>query len=176
MSYLQVMLLKLFFISCLLLLGNMGQLLAQTAVLGRINTEIIVPLSVVETEQMGFGKFVSEMNGGNILLSAGGDRSASGVVRLVDSSYGAGRFVVTGTPGALVAVSLPAQVQIAQSNGRFKMLVDQFSANISAGGKAIDAQSGRLEVSVGATLHVGEAAGNPPGFYTGSYEVVFMYN
>ncbi|WP_321438014.1 DUF4402 domain-containing protein [uncultured Bacteroides sp.] len=152
-------------------------LFAQVGVTGRIKTEIVAPLIVVETEQMGFGKFTSDMGGGTIQLSPQGERTATGSIRLVEGAFGAGKFLITGSLGTLVTLTLPqSPVELRLENGSYTLTVDHFTSDVPIGGKTISKSNGRTEMNVGATLYVGNWSSSPAGFYTGTYEAVFMYN
>jgi len=150
---------------------------AQVGITGRMNTEIVSPLVVIETEQMGFGKFVSDISGGTLQLTASGERIATGSITLLESPVQSGKFTITGLPGKLVAVVLPQQsVKLTLENSNNTLTVDNFTSNFDNTSGVIMNASGRVEVLIGATLYVGNWASNPPGFYTGTYDAVFMYN
>lgn len=166
---------KIFRIVFFVLFGCFSSFLsAQSVVYGRINTEVLAPLIVTETEQIGFGRFVLIADG-SIVLSPDGERTAVGSIQLIESPYGTGKFIVSGVPGNLITVTMPQKVNI-YSNSGYSMIVDDFRSNIPVGGKMVNSTSGKMEVSVGATLRVGNCLINPIGFYSGLYEIVFMYN
>lgn len=167
---------KIFKIVVFLLFGCfLSSLSAQTIAIGRINTEVLAALNVTETEQIGFGRFVTATDGGFVELSPEGDRATRGFIQLIEGSYGAGKFLISGVPGNLVTVTMPQRVDIF-SNGGYSMTVTDFRTNLPAGGKMVDLTTGKMEVSVGATLRVGNNITNPTGFYSGIYDIVFMYN
>jgi len=150
---------------------------AQSSTTGRIKTEIVSPLMVEESTQMNFGRFVSDMAGGTIVLSPQGDKIAGGNILLLDDPVESAVFIIKGAPGTLVAIKLPEiGVKLYSENGFHTLIVDQFVSDMPPGGKIISDIEGRLEVKIGATLHVGDWQSNPPGFYAGTYDVVFMYN
>lgn len=150
---------------------------AQTNVLGKMEVEIAIPVTATETELLNFGRVVPETGGGNIRISAGGERIASGNITLLDDLYSAGRFVVSGMPNSLVSIVLPQTPQkMILANGNSEITVDDFVSDVPVGGQAVRQNDGKAEVGIGATLYIGNGLSNPAGYYSGTYEVVFMYN
>ena len=62
------------------------------------------------------------------------------------------------------------------NNGSQELTVSEFISDLPVGGQVARLSDGRIEVSVGASLYIGNWSNNPAGFYTGTYEVVFLYN
>ena len=152
-------------------------LLAQTNVLGKMEVEVAIPVTAVETELLNFGKVIPEAGGGNIKISANGERTSTGSVTLLDDTYSAGRFVVSGMPSSLVSIVLPQIPQkMILANGSSEITVDDFVSDVPIGGQVVRQNDGKAEVSIGATLYLGNGLSNPAGYYSGTYEVVFMYN
>lgn len=152
-------------------------LVAQTNVTGNIRTEIVTPTTVEETEQLNFGKVVSQTSGGTVQISPENNRVASGNVILTNDVYNAGSFILTDSPNTLVTMVLPQSPQKLHSNkGSGELTVDQFTSNIPSEGKMTNSSDGKLRISIGATLYVGNWSTNPTGIYTGTYEIVFPYN
>ena len=149
----------------------------QGNITGQITTEIIVPLSVCETEQLNFGNIINETGGGKVLISPEGERIVDGEVTATDGLFSAGKFLIVGEPGKLVTVVLPQQsLTITRDKGGEELTVDDFTSDVPEDGTEIEKSSGKAEISIGATLHVGTWAESPEGFYTGSYQVMFSYN
>jgi hypothetical protein len=150
---------------------------AQTSVIGRVETEIAVPVTAVETTLLNFGKVVSQSGGGTIQISPKGERVATGSVVLLDELFSAGKFVLSGVPNGLVSIVLPQTAQkLSLSNGNNEITVDQFTSDVPVGGQIVRQSDGKAEVSIGATMYLGDGLNNPAGFYAGTYEAVFMYN
>lgn len=151
-------------------------LYAQTSVVGRIEAEILTPVSAVETDLLNFGRIIVEVGGGTITLSPFGIRTYTGQVMLIDDTYSTGKFVLGGMPESLVSIVLPSTPQtLRQSTGNRTITVNQFTSDIPSGGQIARKTDGKAEISVGATLYIGGTL-NSTGIYTGSYEVVFTYN
>ncbi|MDP4278211.1 MAG: DUF4402 domain-containing protein [Bacteroidota bacterium] len=150
---------------------------AQSSVTGKMEAEISIPVTAVETELLNFGKIVPETGGGTIKITSGNERTATGDITLLDDVFNAGKFVVSAVPNSLVSITLPQTTQkLTLANGNAEIGVDNFESNVPVGGQVIRQSDGKAEVSIGATLHIGNGLSNPAGFYTGTYEVVFMYN
>lgn len=149
---------------------------AQTSVVGRIEAEILTPVSAVETDLLNFGRLVVENGGGTITLSPYGTRTYTGQVMLVDDNFSSGKFVLAGLPESLVSIILPVMPQtLRQTTGNRTITVSQFTSNIPSGGHIARQSDGKAEINVGATLYVGGVM-DGTGIFAGSYEVVFGYN
>jgi len=150
---------------------------AQNSVLGKMEVEIAIPVTAVETELLNFGRVTPEVGGGSIRISATGERTASGSVTLLDDTYGAGKFIVSGMPNSLFSIVLPQIPQkMILAKGNSEITVNEFVSNIPVGGQVVRQSDGKAEVSIGATLFIGNGLSNPAGYYSGTYQVVFMYN
>ena len=150
---------------------------AQTNVLGKMEVEVAVPVTAVETELLNFGKIIPEASGGSVQISPNGERTASGSIMLMDETFSAGSFTVAGVPNSLVSIMLPQSPQrLTLTNGNSEITVDAFTSNVPVGGQMIRQADGKTEINIGATLLIGNGLSNPAGYYTGTYELVFMYN
>src|SRR5574344_824366 len=69
---------------------------AQTSVIGRVEAELVVPVTAVETDLLNFGKIVVEVGGGSIQITPTGERIISGNVMLTDNEFSSGKFQVSG--------------------------------------------------------------------------------
>lgn len=128
-------------------------------------------IGVATTQPLSFGKFVA--GAGSVTLHPSGARSAGGSVVLLTSDPGqAAQFSVSGDAAATYAVTLPGNGSVVLSNGSSNMPVNGFvsspasSGTLSGGGTQI--------LNVGATLEI--AAGQQPGAYSGSFNVIVDYN
>lgn len=149
----------------------------QTSVIGKMEVELAVPVTAVETELLNFGKIVPEASGGTVQISPKGERTATGSILLMDETYSAGRFTVAGMPNSLVSILLPQTAQqLTLTNGNSEITVDGFTSDVPVGGQVVRQTDGKTEISIGATLIIRNGLSNPAGYYTGTYEVVFTYN
>lgn len=160
-----------------LLLVSAPGLYAQSGVLGRMEVELAVPVTATETELLNFGRIVPEAAGGSVRITPQGERTSSGSITLMDDAYSAGRFTIAGMPSSLVSIVLPQTPQrLVLSSGVTEVTVDEFTSDVPVGGQVVRQSDGKAEISIGATLYIGNGLTNPAGYYTGTYEVVFMYN
>ena len=124
---------------------------------------------------LSFGAFaaVSGYAGGTIVVAPNGSRTApSGGVMLIGSTgISVASFTVTGTPGAVYSISLPANSTVCLSDGNgHAMAVNGCTSAPSATGTLF---SGSQVLGVGATLALGA---NPvPGNYSGGFNVTVNY-
>lgn len=128
--------------------------------------------TVSNNTSLSFGAFTAG-SGGTVNLSAIGARSKTGGVML--SSQGApasaAQFSIGGTASSTVVITLPADGTVTLTDGANTMALNGFVSNPN--GTGIVGGGGTLIVSVGAVLTVGSA--QPPGSYTGSFNVTVDY-
>lgn len=147
----------------------------QVSATGHVFAEVVESLTASETSSLDFGRFAPQTEGGRIMVSATGERSASGTVALGNGTNHAASFLVTGQDDAAFAISLPAgPIYLTNSNNGSQMQVGEWVSNLSSGYGILD--QGVKTVTVGATLFAGDLADNPVGVYSGTYVVTFDYN
>ncbi len=139
---------------------------------GAATAEIVAPITLthVTGATLDFGTFTTGDNGGTIVVTRGGNGSATGDVTLVGGSVeAADQFAVAGDPGRRFSITTGAgQV----SNGAATPVTMDFTTDARAA-HTLDA-AGDASFSVGGTLTV--LGGEPAGVYTGSYAVTVAYN
>lgn len=156
---------------------TVSEIYGQANVFGKMEVEIALPVAASETELLNFGKVLPETGGGTVRVSAQGERVATGNITLVDDVYSSGRFIVSGMPNSLVSVILPQTPQkMVLANSNSEITVDEFVSDIPLGGQLIRQADGKTEVSIGATLYLSNSLSNPAGYYSGTYEIIFLYN
>lgn len=129
-------------------------------------------MTLTSTQALAFGKFVAA-SGGNVTVTPGGARSASGGVILVPSAPGsAAQFIATGTPSLTYAITLPANGVVALTQGSNSMAVNNFTSSPPGVGQL--GAAGTQTVLVGATLSVG--SNQATGSYSGAFTVTVNYN
>lgn len=154
-----------------------GVLRAQANVTAQAFAEVIEALTAQETQQLNFGRFSPETNGGQIVLSPDGTRFANGTVVLASGPHNPGLFTITGAPLANFMIQLPPGPAVLVHQGSSKtMVVDQWTSVPPATTETSTQSNGSQQVSIGATLIVGNMQDNPVGVYTGSFQVTFAYN
>ncbi len=128
--------------------------------------------SITRTADLSFGAFTAG-SGGTVAVAASGLRTRTGGVILVNQggSASAAQFNVSGTGGAVVILTLPADGTVTLSDGSHTMALNTFVS--SPVGLGTLSGGGTLSFSVGATLSVG--ASQPPGSYSGVFSVTVVY-
>ena len=150
-------------LSCLLFFAVSGSAIAQP--------HPPRPINVTVNQNLGFGTFYHGVLGGSVSVSPAGVRSATGdVVLLVSGLYFAAIYRITGPPGTVVSLLNGPDVLLPGSGG------GTLSLHI---GNSIPASPfvltpGPFLVNVGGTLTVGNSAANPPGNYSGTFNITFV--
>jgi len=159
--------------SLVLLLGGAQPTRAANSVSGTVGATALTPISVVEsgTQHMNFGMFVPGTVADTIVLTPAGARSnPGGHVQFLGAGVQADLFTVTGdTNYPTFGITLPSTA-VTIISGANNMTVDTFTSTPSGSGTL---SSGTLNVTVGATLHVG--ANQASGSYSGNYNFTVAY-
>jgi spore coat protein U-like protein len=148
---------------------------------------VIVPIAIAQAEDLDFGKFAPGV-GGTVTVATDGARSASGtILSTIGSSPTAAKFDVTGDSDATYLITLPATVNLADtetSEGGEDMAVTLFSGLDSTSGSVGAGQvetgtlssdaTGAQSIFMGGELAV--AAEQAPGTYTGTVTATVEYN
>jgi len=143
----------------------------QISISGTAVTEIVPLVTVKEITQLNIGKFSSGENGGTITLTPNGTRTASGSVILIDSPYSQGSFSLSGFEPAGLSILLPSvAIPMIHNNSLSRVYLDNWTYEIPS------IKGNDVVINVGATLKVVSSERNPAGLYTGSYQVIFLFN
>ncbi len=150
---------------------------AQVSVTATANAEVIEALTSTETAQLNFGRFSPETQGGKIILTPDGVRTAQGTVVLGGGTHNSASFYITGQYEATFSITLPSGPAILTNiqNNKTMEITDwtSFPAPGIGVGKLV---GGSMTVRVGAVLNVGDFNANPIGLYAGIYAITFAYN
>lgn len=150
---------------------------SQSSITAQAFAEVIEALTVQENDQLNFGRFSPETNGGNIVISPEGIRSTQGTVILASGPHNPGRFTITGAPDATFTIQLPDGPSVLTHQGSSKtMIVEGWVSDPPAGIEASTLPDGSRLVSIGAVLNVGPIEDNPVGIYAGTFQLTFSYN
>lgn len=144
---------------------------SQVSVTGTVYTEIVPLTTAREIGQLNFGRFSPEAGGGSITITYDGSRVANGAVTLLDGPFSQGTFTVSGSENNSLSVILPVTLQLLHHNKSVNTVyLGKWTYNIPG------TTSGNKLVYVGATIYFSSLEFNPAGFYTGTYQVIFLYN
>ncbi|MEI6139009.1 MAG: DUF4402 domain-containing protein [Mariniphaga sp.] len=150
---------------------------AQASVQATANAEVIEALTSTETAQMNFGRFSPETQGGKIILTPDGVRTAQGTVVLGGGTHNSASFYLTGQYEATFSVTLPSGPAILTNLKNNKTMEITDWTSIPAPGIGVGKLTGgSMTVRVGAVLNVGDFNANPVGIYAGIYAITFAYN
>ena len=153
------------------------KLQAQASVTAQVFAEVIPALTATELSQLNFGRFSPETQGGAVLITPDGARTATGTVELSGGTHNPASFYITGEGGATFSIMLPSAPAVLTNTSTSKtMLVSNWVSTPPQGIGAGLLTKGSQEIKVGATLIVGSMDENPVGSYTGTYAVTFGYN
>jgi hypothetical protein len=130
----------------------------------------LTPIALQKTADLAFGKVLAGDTAGTVVLGPDGARTPGGGASVLPGAFSAAAFTVSGAPGALFAIVLPAG-PVALTNGNATVNLVAFTSAPASPG-ALDAL-GQQTLAVGATLQVG--ALQPPGFYQGTFPVTVLY-
>jgi len=163
--------------SLFLLLSKAPVVNAQASVTAQAFAEIIAALTATETAQLNFGRFSPETQGGKVVLTPDGVRSAQGTVVLGGGGHNSASFYITGEYNATFSITLPSGPTVLTNtlNAR-TMQVSDWQSYPAPGIGVGKLNGGSMSVQVGAVLNVGTMNDNPVGIYSGTYAITFSYN
>ncbi len=150
----------------------------QATLTASVYAEVTEILTASETDQLNFGRFAPEDEGGKVIITPEGMRTAQGRVYLAHGDFHSpGRFKVVGIPNANISIELPVgDVMLSNQNSGQYMLVHEWVTMPPASENVKIKENGSLEISLGATLTVGPIDKNPVGMYAGTFSLTFAYN
>lgn len=134
------------------------------------------PVSVTVTGQtLSFGAFTHGVAGGTVIISSAGARSATGDVILLNLgfSYSTALYELVANPGTVISILNGPDVSLPGSNGGSLTLkigasdpVSPFVINTVPPAYTL--------LNIGGTLTVGNTVSNPPGSYSGTFNITFI--
>jgi hypothetical protein len=129
------------------------------------------PINVTVTQNLAFGTFYHGAVGGSVSVSPAGVRSSGGdVILLMTGLYFSAIYRITGPPGTVVSLLNGPDVLLPGSGG------GSLSLHIGNSNPASPfvLTPGPFLVNVGGTLTVGNSVANPPGSYSGTFNITFV--
>lgn len=131
---------------------------------------IVVTVSTLQ--HLSFGTFIQNGNYGTVTITPQGSRSSNGSIILptVFSIVTPALFEVEALPGTLITINNGPDSQLVGSNGGFLTL----QVGESSTGTTFITSGSHTDVFIGGTLLVGSVLANPPGEYSGSFQVTFI--
>jgi len=133
-----------------------------------------ITVTVITSQNLSFGNFAQGALGGTVSVSSSGMRSWSGnIVLLNGGSVSPALFDVVANPGTLITIVNGSDVSLNGNNGGTLTL---HIGTSSTGSPFITAAArpSPTHVYIGGTLTVGNPGANPPGDYSGTFQVTFV--
>ena len=134
------------------------------------------PIRIFATAQtLGFGAFYNGASGGTIIIDASGSRSSTGDVVLLGLGYpfSAAMFEVHAHAGTVVSILLgPPVILTGSPSGSMTLQID--SSNPSSPFVSTVHFNVAIPLYIGGTLTVGNSSANPPGSYTGTFDITIV--
>ena len=132
------------------------------------------PPSITVTGDLSFGAFYHGAAGGTITISPSGTRTSTGDIVLLGMgySYSPARYNIYSNAGTIISILNGPDVQLSWSG--FTMNLHIGTSQPASPFVNTNPYSVPTEVTVGATLTVSNSASNPPGTYTGSFNITLV--
>jgi hypothetical protein len=134
------------------------------------------PITITVTGQgLSFGAFSQGAAGGTVTITSAGSRSATGDIILLNLGYtfSTALFQITGNPGTLVSLLNGPDVSLPGSNGG-SMLLHIGSSSPASPFIINTVPPAYTSLNVGGVLTVGNPGSNPPGSYSGNFNITFI--
>lgn len=164
------------FFKAALLLGSL--MVAIPSVQSQENPPIPVEVEVRNSRFLNFGTFTGGLSGGTVTVDYTGTRTATGDVFLLNlgTPSSSALFDLTANPGTLITITTPGDIFITGdggTSGQVRLVINSFSTGQTFITTAVPPMIN--EIYVGGTLHIGNEAQSPPGYYTGTFSLIFNY-
>ena len=133
------------------------------------------PVEVTVVQNLGFGAFAQGAIGGSVTINTASLRSSSGDIILLNLGYifAAASYRLVANAGTVISILNGPNVSLPGSNGGSMTL--QIGASDPASPFVImTIPPAFTSMNVGGTLTVGNPGSNPPGNYSGSFDVTFV--
>jgi hypothetical protein len=134
------------------------------------------PIQVtVSAQTLSFGAFYHGATGGTVTISSTGVRSATGDVILLGLGYpfSTTLYEIVGNPGTLVSILNGPSVILTGSNGG-SITLDIGISDPPSPFVLNAAYPAPNYMNIGGTITISNSAANPPGSYSGTYDITFI--
>jgi len=132
-------------------------------------------ITIYPLQGLRFGAFFKSKAGGSIIISATGERTATGDIILTELGYthGPASFGIVANPGTMINILNGPDIKLAGSDGGAALLHLGSSYPASPFVTSVQPPSFTY-VDIGGTLIVGGGGGTPSGSYNGSLFITFV--
>ena len=133
-----------------------------------------ITVTVSTVQNLSFGAFY-HIGTGSVIIYTDGSRSSTGGVVLLGMGYtfNSGLYDVVANRGTLITIVNGSDVWLPGSNGGSMLLHIETSDPVSPFIITTTPPTA-TQVRIGGTLTVGNAGANPPGNYSGTFNVTFF--
>lgn len=134
-----------------------------------------ITVTVNMSQNLAFGAFYHFNTGGSVIINSDGSRSSTGDVVLLNLgfSYSTGLYDIVGNPGTLVSIlNGPDAILTGSSGGSMTLQIGNTDPSNPFVITTLPPASTQLRI--GGTLIVGNPLLNPPGNYSGTFDVTFV--
>ena len=133
------------------------------------------PVVVTVAQNLGFGAFTQGIAGGTVTINSGGSRLSTGDVILLNLGYAfsTAQYTVVANPGTVISLLNGPDVSLPGSNGGSMTLHIGDSNPVSPFVISTIPPDYTL-LYVGGRLTVGNPLTNPPGSYSGTFNITFL--
>jgi len=155
--------------------GNILLISTSLMVYGQENPPRPITVTVSLVQNLSFGAFYHYNTGGTVVIYPDGSRSSSGDVVLLGLGFpvSTGLYDVVGNPGTLVSILNGPNAILTGSGGGTLTL--QIGASDPTSPFVITTSPPfSTQLRIGGTLIVGNPLANPPGNYSGTFDVTFI--
>ena len=131
------------------------------------------PVIVTTVQNLAFGAFYQGVGGGTVTVDAAGTRTSGGSVVLLSSGvHSVAVFNVRANPGTILSFLKPTATLTDGSGHSMTVQIDD--TNPITPFVKTNPYSIPTPVSMGGILTVGSPAVNPPGNYSGTFNIIFI--
>ena len=132
------------------------------------------PISVTwENQNLSFGSFYQGASGGSVIINSAGGRSVTGsVVPFGMGAFSAALFEVVANPGTVISFLKPVSTLTDGIGHSLSLQIDD-SNPVSPFVTNLPYPTG-TQVYIGGILTIGTPAANPPGDYSGTFDITFV--
>jgi hypothetical protein len=131
------------------------------------------PVVATTVQNLGFGVFYQGLAGGSVTIDASGVRTAGGSVVLLSSgAFSVATFNVRANPGTVISFLKPLSSLTDGSGHTMTLQIDDTSPATPF--VTTNPYSVPTPVYMGGILTVGSPAVNPPGNYSGTFDIIFI--
>ena len=130
------------------------------------------PVKVTKIQDLGFGAFYQGGAGGTVTIIWNGTRSAGGTVVLFGVGGSAAIFNIVANPGTIISFLKPVSTLTDGSGHSLSLQID--TTNPASPFVTTNNYSIPTPVSIGGILTIGTPLANPPGSYSGTFDITFV--